>query len=96
MQRQSISIHFVKMDGETEDYLYNELDFQEHEGNSQKKMIARAEHPCADDFYKSVYTMYILGSKRFEVEKFEVEHQVKGPAKDYISHTWYTRQAAIT
>jgi len=51
-------------------------------------IIARAEHPCDEDFYKSVYRMKMSGS---EVEKFVVEHQVKGPSKDYVSTTWYTR-----
>jgi tRNA A64-2'-O-ribosylphosphate transferase len=95
--KQVISIHFVKLDGETEDYLYNELEFQhdtlkhEDEAEGQKVMTARADHPCDDDFYKSVYRMKLAESDELVVEKFVVEHQVEGPSKDYISTTWYTR-----
>jgi hypothetical protein len=98
--RQVISIHFVKLDGETEDYLYNELEFQhdtlkhEDEAEGQKVMTARADHPCDDDFYKSVYRMKLADSEELEIEKFVVEHQVEGPSKDYVSTTWYTRRSS--
>lgn len=82
-----VSIHFVKADGETEDYLYNELGFSDREAD---KMVANAEHPCGEDFYESTYEMIFNGEKARTLEKFEVIHKVHGPAKDYISKTWYT------
>ncbi|QDS70274.1 hypothetical protein FKW77_007762 [Venturia effusa] len=82
-----ISVHFVKADGETEDYVYNMLafplkidDFDVAEG-----LKARAEHPCGEDFYVSTYDFNMA------VGKFEVQHEVKGPSKNYISHTTYTK-----
>jgi tRNA A64-2'-O-ribosylphosphate transferase len=96
--KQIVSIHFVKLDGETEDYLYNKLQFLddkvklEDEAEGQMVMTARADHPCDEDFYKSVYRMRLVESgDKLEVEKFVVEHQVEGPSKDYISTTWYSR-----
>jgi tRNA A64-2'-O-ribosylphosphate transferase len=95
--KQVISIHFVKLDGETEDYLYNELEFEqdtlkhEDEAEGQKVMAARADHPCDNDFYKSVYRMKLAESEELVIERFVVEHQVEGPSKDYVSTTWYIR-----
>jgi tRNA A64-2'-O-ribosylphosphate transferase len=101
--KQRISIHFVKLDGETEDYLYNELQFLndkvklEDEAEGQKVMTARADHPCDEDFYKSVYRMRLAESTdKLEVEKFVVEHQVEGPSKDYVSTTWYARDLSAS
>jgi tRNA A64-2'-O-ribosylphosphate transferase len=89
---QIVSIHFVKLDGVTEDYLYNELEFNRDSIEEEENMmVARADHPCGEDFYKSVYKMSLASLGDVEVRKFEVEHQVKGPSKDYTSTTWYTR-----
>jgi tRNA A64-2'-O-ribosylphosphate transferase len=92
----SISIHFVKADGETEDYLYNRLALPLNEpagehgsGDTDTKVLAvAAEHPCGQDFYISSYRFYL---KEGALEKWDVRHEVKGPAKDYISTTTHTR-----
>jgi hypothetical protein len=83
-----VRIFFVKSDGETEDYLYNELGFEQR---NECKMVAYAEHPCGDDFYKSTYEMTFRGENERLLEKFEVVHEVQGPAKDYISKTYHSR-----
>ncbi|KAF2430395.1 hypothetical protein EJ08DRAFT_633866 [Tothia fuscella] len=87
-ERTIVQIYFVKADGESEDYLYNELEFK---GKSGKALVAYAEHPCGDDFYKSTYTMFLTGEGVRVVERFEIVHEVKGPSKDYISKTLYSR-----
>ena len=100
----AISVHFVKADGETEDYLYNRLgSFKEEEKTGccdnrigkehpSSALKSTTEHPCEDDFYTSTYMFYLSRSPISTLEKFEVKHEVKGPAKDYISRTSYTRQ----
>ena len=89
----SISIHFVKADGETEDYLYNRLPLasepRRDASGGETLVVVEAEHPCGRDFYVSKYTFYLRGRK---LEKWEVRHEVKGPAKDYVSTTVHTRE----
>lgn len=84
-----ISVHFVKADGETEDYVYNMLTFppKDEDGfaNGQLVLKARAEHPCGQDFYVSTYEFNMA------IGKFEVQHEVKGPSKNYISRTRYNQ-----
>jgi tRNA A64-2'-O-ribosylphosphate transferase len=82
-----ISIYFVKADGETEDYLYNELGFEEREDG---RMAAYAEHPCGEDFYKSTYEMGTDEKEGQKLVSFDVVHEVKGPSKDYVSRTRYS------
>jgi Family of unknown function (DUF6314)/Rit1 DUSP-like domain len=91
-----ISVHFVKADGETEDYVYNMLSFppkdEFNSGNRGCVLKARAEHPCGEDFYVSTYEFHLDQGSGMRVRKFEVHHEVKGPSKDYISRTVYTKQ----
>jgi tRNA A64-2'-O-ribosylphosphate transferase len=91
-----ISVHFVKADGETEDYIYNMLTFapkDEIENESGGHVLkARAEHPCGEDFYVSTYEFHLGERSGIRLGKFEVQHEVKGPSKDYISHTVYIKQ----
>jgi hypothetical protein len=95
-EQPSISIHFVKADGETEDYLYNRIQVlpevpvngQEGKDDGVRILTAAAEHPCCKDFYVSSYRYCVRNGR---LEQWDVEHQVKGPAKDYISRTNHTR-----
>lgn len=84
-----ISVHFVKVDGETEDYVYNMLTFPPKErlqsANGGLVLKARAEHPCGEDLYVSTYDFNMATGK------FEVQHEVKGPSKNYISRTTYIK-----
>lgn len=90
-QQGSISIHFVKADGESEDYLYHGLAFEKPSpANEDSILTARADHPCDADFYRSFYDFHVDAAC---LDSFVVKHEVKGPAKDYISETRYTRHA---
>lgn len=84
-----ISVHFVKADDKTEDYVYNMLTFPPTRGaeraNGDLVLKARAEHPCGEDFYVSTYEFNMA------MGIFEVQHEVKGPSKNYISRTTYTK-----
>jgi hypothetical protein len=57
--------------------------FQTLEFSGETKAIA--EHLCGDDLYKSEYEFYLP-------ESFTIRHQVKGPKKDYISETKYSKR----
>ena len=94
----NMSIHFVKADAETVDYLYNRLPLpirapttpMEGNGEETNAVVVEAEHPCGKDFYVSRYTFYLKGGGE-ELEKWVVRHEVKGPAKDYVSTSVHTR-----
>ncbi|CAF9929112.1 MAG: hypothetical protein GOMPHAMPRED_005319 [Gomphillus americanus] len=49
---------------------------------------AKGDHLCEADMYWTEYAFVFNG---VAVEKFEVVHRVKGPNKDYVSKTVYTR-----
>jgi len=91
-RQDSISVHFVKTDGESEDYVYNVLAFQPSALTDGGLCVitAHASHPCGDDFYDSVYEFHI-GERG--LARMEVKHKVKGPTKDYVSETWYSWRA---
>lgn len=86
----AISIHFVKADEESEDYLYHVLAIQESscDDGGNEVLKACADHLCEADFYKSFYEFYTPAKR---LSNFIVKHEVKGPAKDYISETRYSR-----
>lgn len=56
--------------------------FQELEFISDSKAFAK--HLCGDDLYKSEYEFHLPKS-------FAIRHEVKGPKKDYISETKYSK-----
>lgn len=47
-------------------------------------LIANAIHRCVADLYHSTYRLHPSGI-------FRIEHRVRGPHKDYLSHTTLTR-----
>ncbi|KIW09399.1 uncharacterized protein PV09_00293 [Verruconis gallopava] len=81
-----VSIHFVKADGETEDYLYNRLALTaEQIGCATTKVLsADAHHACGRDLYVSSYEFRLRNGR---LESWNAKHEVKGPAKDYVSTT---------
>ncbi|KAF2843005.1 FAD/NAD(P)-binding domain-containing protein [Patellaria atrata CBS 101060] len=93
--KDQISAWFVKDDGLTVDYLFNEMEFQpklgeEKEGSIEDETgwIATSTHLCERDNYDSHCEFRFRG---VELEKFAIDYEVKGPKKDYVSRTWYTR-----
>lgn len=84
-----ITSWFVKEDGLTIDYLFLDLELQPKKRASvANSWIATSRHPCAPDMYDAMYDW------RFEkaaLGSFKVVYKVKGPQKDYVSTTWYTR-----
>ncbi|KAK3117418.1 hypothetical protein LTR53_001257 [Teratosphaeriaceae sp. CCFEE 6253] len=85
-----LSVWFVKPDNDLEvDYLFHDLSFvPPAEARKAGACIAKADHLCVDDMY---WTQYTLPMEAIALRKFEVRHTVKGPQKDYVATTQYTR-----
>lgn len=87
-----ITVWFVKEDGKTVDYFFHDLGFEVEGGPEGRKdgWVARADHLCIKDMYESMYRFEFRGAN---VRVLEVVHKVKGPAKDYVSRTTYSRES---
>ncbi|KAK4547961.1 hypothetical protein LTR36_010680 [Oleoguttula mirabilis] len=85
-----LSVWFVKPDKDLEvDYLFHGLAFMNPaEARKAGACIAKADHLCVDDMY---WTHYTLPLKGVALQSFEVKHTVKGPNKDYVATTQYSR-----
>ena len=86
----TLSIWFVKPDNNLEvDYLFHNLEFvKPAEARKAGALVAKADHLCVEDMY---WTDYRLPLKGIALREFEVKHTVKGPDKDYVTTTTYTR-----
>jgi tRNA A64-2'-O-ribosylphosphate transferase len=90
-----ISVHFVKADGETADYLYHVLEFRETDdehSSGKLSLHARGGHACVDDYYTTTYDF--MFSKDGRLEAFSADHAAKGPSKDYVSKSSHTRMSS--
>lgn len=88
-EEEGISIWFVKEDGESVDYLFLDMEFQGG-GEGGKRLRAKGRHPCGRDVYDAEFVFGGGGEQPGE-EGMVVTYVVKGPKKDYISETRYTR-----
>ena len=81
-----ISAWFVKPDdGVTVDYLFHVLQPQGKAANVELSL--RAHHLCSKDDY---WVEYVFPLQEFSFEGFDIKYIVKGPGKDYVTHTRYT------
>lgn len=86
---EKISMWFVKeppVEGAEEvDYLFHELEFEFVE----RRWIAKGDHLCNTDMYWAFHDFRTdaIGN----VERWGLRYKVKGPQKDYLSDTAYTR-----
>lgn len=85
-----LSAWFVKPNNDLEvDYRFHNFCFvPPEEAQNSGACIARADHLCVKDMY---WTEYRLPMKGISLHDFETKHTVKGPHKDYVSNTKYTR-----
>lgn len=97
-----ITAWFVKEDGKTVDYFFNEMVFEvpeEEQDNddddgrfdssnfSRTGWKARGAHLCEKDMYKSRCEFRFKGAM---LDAFGITYDVKGPKKDYTSESWYS------
>ncbi|TKA32850.1 hypothetical protein B0A50_01076 [Salinomyces thailandicus] len=87
-----LSVWFVKPDADLEtDYLFHNLDFvPPAQSRLQGACVAKADHLCVEAMYWTKYTLPLRG---IWLPRFEIEHKVKGPDKEYIMTTQYVRPA---
>lgn len=85
-----LSIWFVKPNSDLEvDYLFHDLEFVKPEqAREAGALVAKASHLCVEDMYETVYRLPMRG---VSLREFEIAHAVKGPNKDYVSTTAYSR-----
>ncbi|OMP89270.1 tRNA A64-2'-O-ribosylphosphate transferase [Diplodia seriata] len=86
---EGISIWFVKEDGESVDYLFLDMEVRGVGGQGEgRRLEARGRHPCGEDVYDATF---VFGGGEQQGEGMVVTYVVKGPTKDYVSETRYTR-----
>ncbi|EKG15951.1 Initiator tRNA phosphoribosyl transferase [Macrophomina phaseolina MS6] len=85
---EGITMWFVKEDGESVDYLFLDMEFDASEEEREGEGILRAKgwHPCGEDVYDARFVFGGDGG-----QGMRVTYVVKGPRKDYVSDTRYTR-----
>lgn len=100
--KDQISAWFVKEDGQSVDYLFNEMNFQTMpelfkggersaeagDGRGNRGWVATGDHLCEKDMYESEAEFRFRGAS---LPTFSIKYVVKGPRKDYVSETWYER-----
>ncbi|KAF1981422.1 hypothetical protein K402DRAFT_314337, partial [Aulographum hederae CBS 113979] len=99
----NISVFFVAQDNETSDGLFHSMDMNDAEigtsssssaATSKNQISACGNHFCAPDQYETDYKFNFgdtgeSGTKA--LTQFRIVYNVKGPNKDYVSHTIFTR-----
>lgn len=86
-----LSVWFVKPDSELEvDYLFHDMTFAPPvtTAESTPGFYAKADHLCVEDMYD---TEYFFPMNAISLEAFETKHSVKGPQKDYVATTKFSR-----
>lgn len=86
---EKISVWFVKeppVEGEEEvDYVFHELEFE----FKDRRWIAMGDHLCDMDMYWALHDFRV--DAQGNIDKWGLRYKVKGPQKDYLSDTAYTR-----
>ncbi len=84
-----ISAWFVKEDGLTVDYFFNQMSFEVSTGQDHARgWVAKGEHLCGRDLYNSICEFRFRGAA---LDTFRIDYVVKGPKKDQVLETWYKR-----
>ncbi|RMZ80633.1 hypothetical protein DV738_g2618, partial [Chaetothyriales sp. CBS 135597] len=95
-----ISVWFTKPGTDTIDYMFHQItvDPSKTVKPDQGPVLAiegSGGHLCVDDFYHSTYTFYLSGSGDKQVgplfSSFQTVHEVRGPRKDQLITTQFTR-----
>lgn len=80
---------FTKDDHKTVDYFFHEITFLPRAEDSKTRgWLAKSGHWCPPDQYDVEYEFKFKGVNLVE---WSASYKVKGPEKDYILHSRYTR-----
>jgi hypothetical protein len=83
-----ISVWFLKPGTEKVDYLFHKIDL--HAGDADTVPQGTGGHLCIDDFYSTSYK-FKTDEDGHEVVSWETVHEVRGPKKDQVLTTTFTR-----
>ncbi|KAF2280792.1 uncharacterized protein EI97DRAFT_8519 [Westerdykella ornata] len=84
-----ISTYFVDEDRKSAERIFNELVFERPpEGDTEKGWLAKSDHWCSPDTYKSSCEFRFRGAA---LDTFGITYEVSGPNKDYTHESWYER-----
>lgn len=78
-----ISVYYLT--SEKEYQLLHTLKFEPIQWNNNTYKYTTTAYLCGKDTYSTEYTFYS------NMDRFEIKHIVKGPVKDYVSTTTFTR-----
>lgn len=102
--RSEISIWFVKPGTEQIDYLFHKFNVQHvsNSGNGGKDWTTvecSGGHLCVEDFYSSTYTFQLANeglanSMSHSLESWTMHHEVRGPKKEQVIETAFTRESS--
>ncbi|RMZ86818.1 hypothetical protein DV736_g5956, partial [Chaetothyriales sp. CBS 134916] len=96
----TISVWFTKPGTESINYLFHKINVDPGKTTKPERGTVLAVegcggHLCVEDFYHSRYTFYLSGKGEDEAEalfsSFQTVHEVRGPKKDQIITTQFTR-----
>ena len=96
VQEATISVWFTKPGTDDLDYLFHEQDLQSVPGNKFVMSAARAHgsHLCVEDMYETDYQYDLTDGSQCvasTISKWSTSHTVKGPKKDQLITTTFTR-----
>ena len=95
-----INVWFAKPAGDSVDYLFHMIGIS-HEDSSEQATSEQKQyhqihgsggHLCVDDFYSTTYT-FTYDPKDLKVAAWESLHEVRGPKKDQLIFTKFTRES---
>ncbi len=94
-----ISVWFTKPGSETADYLFHKIGIPHDEaiehGKSEQKQYHQLHgsggHLCIEDFYSTSYT-FTCNEDDLKVVAWESLHEVRGPKKDQLIFTKFSRE----
>jgi hypothetical protein len=84
-----VSVWFVKPDGKTIDYFFHDISLLPKEADAYSSgWKAKGTHLCEKDNYDSAYEFRFTGAT---LQALTIKFIVKGPNKDYVSTTQFSR-----
>lgn len=91
----TISVWFTKPGTDTIDYLFHKIDVPSDHSIDTMTIHGAGGHLCVEDFYSSSYQFHLDQNDTDAtptLASFTTTHEVRGPKKDQLIETSFTRQ----
>jgi hypothetical protein len=101
-EKGSISVWFTKPGTEVIDYLFHKIEIdlsktRRSDRGTLDELEGTGGHLCVEDFYNSSYTFYLsqqdAAMDQSLFSSFQTVHEVRGPKKDQVITTQFTKQS---